>query len=799
MTTVPAANTTDTLTPDQAAALDRAGTWIAPTWPLDRLIAVNPWWGLRDRPFSDVSARLTYLGRVHALMPPRYYRQAWDTGRITGTDLRQALNDAGLTIDNDSCVRALDAPEPDHWLNVSDWVDDDTDRHGKMAWRDEITHQLSQCLADFFQRRADDRAPDALYRAWRESLVNDAGLAIQMGEPGLMTVVRELPTSSQALIARALTDLYVPDDAIDTYAHALLLDINGWASWVAYERWQGNLSGEPCDRMRELIAARLAWEWILWRHGQQRYPERFAIVEHHWRHQVQQWANRLARHAEQQRLLWVWQRALEHAYQRPIFNALANTPATPQTRPAKLQAVFCIDVRSEVMRRALEAQDPAIQTLGFAGFFGLPLAYQPAGTDYRRPQLPGLLAPTVRARRAGKNREAKHRHRQARWDHWQRGTPATFAFVEASGLAYAAKLLKNSLRPSHSRPAVDPGAESGDWILEDDQGPLDAARQAELAAGVLNAMGLTGRLAERVLLVGHGSHSANNPHAAGLDCGACGGQSGEVNVRILAQMLNDPAVRRALTDHDIRIPDSTRFVAAVHNTMSDDIEVFETGVLPEEMTGWLAQARRQAQRERAPALGLGNLDTQKLNKALRHRSRDWSQTRPEWGLAGNAAFLIAPRERSRSLNLGGRVFLHDYDANADVEGRLLETLLTAPMVVTNWINLQYYASVTDPLKYGSGNKVLHNVVGGNIGVFEGNGGDLRIGLPLQSVHNGETWQHTPLRLTVIVAAPAERIEMLVDRHDVVRDLVENEWLYLMRWDEDGRVHRYVRQRWIEAS
>ncbi len=63
--------------------------------------------------------------------------------------------------------------------------------------------------------------------------------------------------------------------------------------------------------------------------------------------------------------------------------------------------------------------------------------------------------------------------------------------------------------------------------------------------------------------------------------------------------------------------------------------------------------------------------------------------------------------------------------------------MTAPMVVTNWINLQYHASTVDNRRYGSGNKVLHNVVGGRLGVFEGNGGDLRIGLPLQSLHDGQ--------------------------------------------------------------
>jgi uncharacterized protein YbcC (UPF0753/DUF2309 family) len=70
--------------------------------------------------------------------------------------------------------------------------------------------------------------------------------------------------------------------------------------------------------------------------------------------------------------------------------------AAPLPEPApEVQAVFCIDVRSERMRRALEAVWPAVQTRGFAGFFGLPAAYTPLGTALARPHLPGLLAPTV--------------------------------------------------------------------------------------------------------------------------------------------------------------------------------------------------------------------------------------------------------------------------------------------------------------------------------------------------------------------------------------------------------------------
>ncbi|WP_275402916.1 putative inorganic carbon transporter subunit DabA, partial [Acidithiobacillus ferrooxidans] len=65
--------------------------------------------------------------------------------------------------------------------------------------------------------------------------------------------------------------------------------------------------------------------------------------------------------------------------------------------------------------------------------------------------------------------------------------------------------------------------------------------------------------------------------------------------------------------------------------------------------------------------------------------------------------------------------MHDYDWQKDVG---FELIMTAPMVVANWINMQYYGSMVDTLRFGSGNKVLHNVVGGSIGVLEGNGGDL---------------------------------------------------------------------------
>jgi uncharacterized protein YbcC (UPF0753/DUF2309 family) len=217
---------------------------------------------------------------------------------------------------------------------------------------------------------------------------------------------------------------------------------------------------------------------------------------------------------------------------------------------------------------------------------------------------------------------------------------------------------------------------------------------------------------------------------------------------------------------------------------------------------WLIAAGDRTRTERAEHLGLGHLVPAplELRRAVVERATDWSQTRPEWALAGNAAFVVAPRSRTRHLDLGGRCFLHDYDWRLDPDLAVLTLIMTAPMVVTNWINLQYHASTVDNRRYGSGNKVLHNVVGGRIGVFEGNGGDLRIGLPQQSLHDGTTLRHRPFRLSVFVEAPRASLDTVIESEAVVHQLVDHGWLHLLRIDPDtGAVERRTAREWQVAE
>jgi uncharacterized protein YbcC (UPF0753/DUF2309 family) len=229
----------------------------------------------------------------------------------------------------------------------------------------------------------------------------------------------------------------------------------------------------------------------------------------------------------------------------------------------------------------------------------------------------------------------------------------------------------------------------------------------------------------------------------------------------------------------------------LHNTTTDEVVIFDRKKVPaihegnlEQLETFLSAAGERARAERAPALGLAHLaeKPKALAIAIKTRANDWAQTRPEWGLANNAAFIVAPRSRSRGIDLNGRSFLHDYDHQRDIDGSVLELIMTALMIFTHWINMQYHASTVDNMRYGSGNKVLHNVVGGLIGVFEGNAGDLRIGLPKQSIHDGMRYMHTPLRLFVFTEAPQAAIDVVIAKHAMDRKLLDHEWLHLFQID-----------------
>jgi uncharacterized protein YbcC (UPF0753/DUF2309 family) len=786
-------------------AVDRACERIAPTWPLDRFIAVNPFWPLTHRPLREVAGELAALSGGRLLMSREWYAAEWRAGRLRSEHLREAIEETGARVTEDDLLASfwISEPTPQRRPLVVDVMEKLRQSEHELTWRDFVVERVSRFCAAYFddaQGQLSGVRDGGFYASWRVQVHADQTPNLFMALDGYRATTSSLPATADAMIARGCADLGVPAHQRERYLSALLLDVNGWASWCAYLRWTARQAGSDDDHLRQLLAIRLGWEWILSCSSDE-------TVRAEWRFAMGSWdaIDRAARRARSDD--WILQRAVEIAWLARVRPRLpAGFGAVRPTRPT-LQAAFCLDVRSEVFRRALEAQGDTIQTLGAAGFFGLPIEYAPLAADDARPQLPGLLAPRYRVTDTGASPELAVT-RRARldaahaWKAFKSSSLSSFAFVDAMGLFFARNLFQDVFaRDPHRADRRERAGltDAEDGLLQPrlsgrvDGEALTADERCSIAEGFLRSIGLTRDFAPIVLLVGHGSETRNNAHAAGLDCGACCGQPGDVNARAAAALLNEHRVRVDLAARGIEIPAATLFVAGLHNTTTDQVTLFGEGSATAAQQADLAQARAlldrastASRRERAPRLGLGALPDARLHAAVVARARNWAEVRPEWGLADNAVLIVAPRERSRHLDLAGRAFLHDYREGDDPDHAILEAIMTGPLVVAHWINFQYYASTVDNARYGCGNKVLHNVVGGHLGVFEGNGGDLRIGLSLQSLHDGERWVHTPLRLAAFIEASRPAIDRVLAKHPKVRELVDNEWLHLFQLDAAER-------------
>ncbi|OYY91391.1 MAG: hypothetical protein B7Y45_03705 [Sphingomonas sp. 28-66-16] len=768
------------LSPAIDAAAEAAINAIPPLWPLAATVAVNPFLGQATEPLDRAAARLARTAGAAITMPRGWFADRIDEGRITDADLAAALaasDWAGKPATTDALKAATARPlaSPVAVPTIADLAA----AASGIDWPGIIADRIGHWAAGYFDAgQALWRANSArgAYVAWRETATHDLTPEI-LGLPGFAAFVAAAPETARGAIGRSTDALGLAEAALEGAFTRLLTTLGGWAQLARYNCWQAELGGTTDDTALDLLAIRLLWEEALF----ERYRPDIAAV----------WPAACAAHAEaimpgdDQRIGAILQEAAERAGQRTLALTLA-APATAQPAAPAFQAAFCIDVRSEVFRRALESVDPGVQTLGFAGFFGLATAHRRFASDVVERRLPVLLNPGV-ASVAGSaatlpaDQAARFRARATRaWGRFKLAAVSSFAFVEAAGPLYGGKLVRDALAATRPDVPGGPPPQLDPPLALDDQ--LDAAEK------ILRAMSLTERFAPLVLIAGHGARVTNNPHASALQCGACGGYSGEVNARLLAGLLNAPAVRDGLRHRGIDVPATTLFVGALHDTTSDDVTLYD-GDFPapshrdalSRLRDMLARAGALARTERALRLPRAT-----SGGAIEGRTRDWAETRPEWGLAGCQAFIAAPRARTLGKPLAGRAFLHDYDWRADQDFGVLELILTAPVVVASWISLQYYGSAVAPALFGGGNKLLHNVTGG-IGVVEGNGGTLRGGLPWQSVHDGAALAHEPLRLTVCVEAPCAAIGDILRRHDHVRALFDNRWLHLLVLDDAGQV------------
>ena len=772
-------------------AADAAALAIPPAWPLASSVAVNPWLGQSDDDLAMAAARMARCAGTAITMGRAWYARRIASGEITDADLVSALAAApqGWQPGDIAALKAAaQAPSPPPVALPT--VADLAAAVSGIDFPAILAERFGAWAASWFDEgQALWAAPKgkSAYAAWRSVAVHDLTPEI-LGLRGFAAAVADAAEAADDALADAVADLGISPAAQASCFHRALSSLGGWAQAARYRRWQANLAGANDTAITDFLTIRLVWDAVLLT----RYGDRIGAE---WRSVVSAHAAPLAP-TEAQITDAILQEAAEHAGQRRLAALLAEPPAAAPIaalgRPA-LQMAFCIDVRSEVFRRALESTGAEVQTLGFAGFFGLTALHRRLGSDVAERRFPVLLGPGVTTRAGGDADE--HADTAMRldvrvtraWARFKLAAVSSFAFVEAAGPIYVVKLVRDALGLGASVPASNPAPQP--------EPPLDAATKVQMADSILRAMALTQDFAPLVILAGHGASVVNNPHGSALHCGACGGYSGEVNARLLARLLNDPQVRSALSAKGIIIPGATLFVGALHDTTTDAVRLFDTDLASPQHRDALIHARRLldaatvlASAERAPRLPRAT-----GGASLSRRSRNWAETRPEWGLAGCQAFIAAPRSRTRGRDLAGRAFLHDYDWRHDNGFGVLELIMTAPVVVASWISLQYYGSCVAPELFGGGNKLIHNIVGG-FGVVEGNGGTLRTGLPWQSVHDGEALVHDPLRLTVCIEAPCAAMTAILQRHPGVAALFDNRWLQLFALDDAGQMaQRYAGQ------
>src|ERR1043165_9655133 len=91
---------------------DKACARIAPTWPLDRFSAVNPFWPLTSKPVPVVAGDLAALSGARLLMPREWYAQEWRAGRVRSEHLREAIAESGTDATEDDLIASFWIREP---------------------------------------------------------------------------------------------------------------------------------------------------------------------------------------------------------------------------------------------------------------------------------------------------------------------------------------------------------------------------------------------------------------------------------------------------------------------------------------------------------------------------------------------------------------------------------------------------------------------------------------------------------------------------------------------------------------
>ncbi|MER0469323.1 YbcC family protein [Bacillus cabrialesii subsp. cabrialesii] len=838
--------------------IQSASRVIAPLWPISTFAARNPWMGLENQSFDQVADWLKNTRDVDIYPSASMIRSAKNKGEIdedfVEMGLQRWLDSHSFNIPRDVAERFCHAglkldPLPSALLSshkLEKLVNE-------CSGLDHIESFYTQPISSYIENQDGERLVDILdqhvikwsklylddsqagwtmpnreegfYRAWQHLIQYDPALSKQQRKR-----LKGWPQEAHMALQEALFALEIPESEIQTYLEGHLLSLPGWAGMML---WRSQQSSHEHALLTEYLAVRISMEWALIKPylplNNKRSEKKISMTPLlaawiHWGGlTLEEWSQMPANEQNEylsfayrfneklRRKLWLeaWEQTHTDRLSQKIISKQRENISK---KSALAQLAFCIDVRSEPFRRHLEKEGP-FETIGVAGFFGVPIATCELGSKHSHASLPIIQKPQNKIKEFA-DEDALEKYNQRKqavhsvsytFKTMKQNVLASLLLPELSGPWLSLQMAARSFVPRKADRFIRNLRET--WLRKPDTKLSlhhDDDAQAEIPVGfteeekvsyarqALKMMGLTENFAPLVVICGHGSQSTNNPYAAALDCGACGGAAGGFNARVLAALCNLSEVREVLLTEGITIPEDTVFAAAEHNTTVDELHWLYVPELSEaaqeafeRIEAVMPKVRHHVNAERLAQLP--NFQSKLKNpKAEAHRfAEDWSEIRPEWGLARNASFIIGQRELTQDCDLEGRAFLHNYDWKQDESGDLLANIIAGPGTVAQWINLQYYASTVAPHYYGSGNKATQTVTAG-LGVMQGNASDLLAGLPWQSVMQSDhEAYHSPLRLLIVIQAPREYVERLLNNDPVFLQKVQNGWVRLASIGPDG--------------
>lgn len=701
-----------------------ANKCLSNAWPLQAFTASNPLWQMTDQSFADVAAQHPSLQMT---MNADYYRHAYESGQISDTQLAQYRSQLS-----------------DDAAPLKTWISTSLNSIDQKVSQPSILY--AKQLGEFHFQPAIDRIQRELWTALKQFFSQTKIMSLLTYLQSKDKLSSDIKTNDiKSHIERLANTLHIPESQRTTYFKHIYFETYGWTSFIW---WLTQHPHNPWFKHQANVDIIL----LFWLQHEVDLQVKSQII-------YQPAAQSMALpNTLNDRL--IWQSALEGTYQSQLLKQLKSSRHV--LRHAQTQWVFCIDTRSEGLRRHLEAIG-SHETFGFAGFFGVPFCLSSDG--HPTIQAPALLNPDLHLTAIKTTKNTWHKAFNQAVGFCKQQLTSPFVLFEMVGIWYAFVMLYRSFRRGHQaisnkqiQQCLDPAHIKQSIHIE---------VAIESATNLLTGIGLTAQFAETVVLCGHGSKSVNNPFSASLNCGACGGNSGQTNAIVMATLLNDTNVRAGLKAKGINIPSTTRFIPACHETTADRVVFYDEAA--QSLINDATAACRKLSEEKFKQLP--------GNHPLTRREVDWSELIPEQALLNNAAFIVAPRKLTAGIDLERRTFLQSYEPSIDTDGAILTRIFNAPALVAHWINAQYYFSTVCPTPFGAGNKAIHNVIP-HVGVMAGNLSDLKIGLPEQSVRFKSKPIHTPLRLTYVIQAHKHILDTALTQAPAFKQLVDGGWVTL---------------------